>query len=168
MEFARIGTSENADYGAETAEKVRVSTRFAKGGGGDSGETGGVDGWGMDPDKPSNDMKHYLDDFFWRVSLSERYSSSVETKLAQDKKRVDQILNTQLPKYDLHIDYSKETIIEKGWFSANRSFIKAILCLMAYQQPKSFNDNSIVLMSNEWLKQANSRIRLLPFSHVHT
>lgn len=107
--------------------------------------------------KPVNDMKRYLDDFFWRVSLSERYSSAVETKLSQDIKRIDQILKDKLPKYDFQTDTSKEYIINNGWFSANRSFIKAILCLMAYQEPKSFNDNSIVRINNDWLKQANSR-----------
>lgn len=109
------------------------------------------------PIKPVNDMKLYLDDFFWRTSLTERYSSGVETKLAQDIKRIDLILNNKLPKYDTQIDTSKEMIINNGWFSANRSFIKAILCLMAYQEPKSFNDNSIVRINNDWLKQANSR-----------
>jgi len=109
------------------------------------------------PKKPVNDMKRYLDDFFWRVSLSERYSSGLETKLAQDIKRIDQILQNQLPRYDYKPDISKENIINNGWFSANRSFIKAILCLMAYQEPKSFNDNSIVRINNDWLKQANSR-----------
>ncbi|MFE3897597.1 MULTISPECIES: DUF262 domain-containing protein [unclassified Priestia] len=109
------------------------------------------------PNKPVNDMKKYLDDFFWRVSLSERYSSATETKLAQDIKKIDQILKEELPRYDFQVDTSKEFIIKNGWFSANRSFIKAILCLMAYHEPKSFNDNSIVRMNNNWLKQANSR-----------
>ncbi|WP_107937329.1 DUF262 domain-containing protein [Ureibacillus chungkukjangi] len=109
------------------------------------------------PNKPVNDMKLYLDDFFWRISLTERYSSGVETKLSQDIKRMDLILQNQLPKYDVQVDTSKEMIINNGWFSANRSFIKAILCLMAYQEPKSFNDNSIVRINNDWLKQANSR-----------
>ncbi|WP_316568847.1 DUF262 domain-containing protein [Neobacillus sp. YIM B06451] len=109
------------------------------------------------PTKPVNEMKKYLDDFFWRVSLTERYSSGVETKLAQDIKRIDQILKNQLPSYDYQPDTSKDYIINNGWFSANRSFIKAILCLMAYKEPKSFNDNSIVRINNDWLKQANSR-----------
>ena len=109
------------------------------------------------PIKPVNEMKLYLDDFFWRTSLTDRYSSGVETKLSQDIKRIDLILKNQLPKYDVQVDTSKEMIINNGWFSANRSFIKAILCLMAYKEPKSFNDNSIVRINNDWLKQANSR-----------
>lgn len=109
------------------------------------------------PKKPIDEMKLYLDDFFWRTSLTGRYSSSVETKLAQDIKRIELILKKQLPKYEVQVDTSKEMVINNGWFSTSRSFIKAILCLMAYQEPKSFNDNSIVRISNDWLKQANSR-----------
>ncbi|SFD42168.1 hypothetical protein SAMN05216238_101266 [Lentibacillus persicus] len=109
------------------------------------------------PHKPTNERKTYLDDFFWRISLSERYSNSLEGKLAQDIKRVDRILKGSQPKYDHHLDISKEALIENGGFNANRSFIKALLCIMAYQEPKSFSDNSIVRISNDWLKQANSK-----------
>ena len=108
-------------------------------------------------DKPTGDKQKYLEDFFWRCSLSGRYSSSVESKLAQDIKRIDNILMDKLPNYDWSIDPSPEFIINNGWFSAARSYIKAVLCLYAYQQPKSFNDNSIVNISNYWLKQANSK-----------
>jgi hypothetical protein len=109
------------------------------------------------PDKPTGDKQKYLEDYFWRCSLSGRYSSSVESKLAQDIKRIDEILKGNLPTYDWAIDSSKKFIIENGWFSAGRSYIKAILCIYAYFQPKSFNDDSIVNISNYWLKQANSK-----------
>jgi hypothetical protein len=108
-------------------------------------------------DKPTGNKQKYLEDFFWRCSLSGRYSSSVESKLAQDVKRIDQILLGDLPSYDWSIDTSEEFIKSNGWFSAGRSYIKAILCIYAYQLPKSFNDNAIVNISNYWLKQANSK-----------
>ena len=50
-----------------------------------------------------------------------------------------------------------EGIEQNGVFSVGRSYIKAILCILAEHQPKSFADNSIVRISNNWLKQANSR-----------
>jgi hypothetical protein len=109
------------------------------------------------PDKPTGDKQRYLEDFFWRCAISGRYSSSVESKLAQDIKRIDKILNDELPKYDWSVNTSDQFIIDNGWFSAGRSYIKALLCIYAYHQPKSFNDNSIVNISNYWLKQANSK-----------
>lgn len=108
-------------------------------------------------DKPTGNKQKYLQDYFWRCALSGRFSSSTESKLAQDIKRIDTILNDELPKYDWSIDCSTEFIIKNGWFSAGRSYVKAILCIYAYQQPKSFIDDSIVNISNDWLKQANSR-----------
>jgi hypothetical protein len=108
-------------------------------------------------DKPTGDKQKYLQDFFWRCALSERYSSGVESKLSQDIRRIDQILKGELPKYDWTVNTSEDYVIENGWFSAGRSFIKAILCIFAYHQPKSFSDNSIVNVSNYWLKQANSK-----------
>lgn len=108
-------------------------------------------------DKPTGEKQKYLQDYFWRCALSNRFSSSVETKIAQDVKRIDLILKGELPKYEWAIDISEDFILKNGWFSAGRSYIKAILCIYAYYQPKSFNDGSIVNISNYWLKQANSK-----------
>lgn len=108
-------------------------------------------------DKPTGVKQKYLQDYFWRCALSGRFSSSVETKLGQDIRRIDSILREELPKYDWTIDITEEGIINHGWFSAGRSYIKAILCVYAYHQPKSFNDGSLVNISNYWLKQANSK-----------
>ena len=109
------------------------------------------------PDKPDAEQKTFLEDFFWRTSLGGRYSSAVESKLAQDIRRMDSILENESPDYDWGVDLSPKFMLENGWFNAGRSFIKAILCLYAYQIPKSFNDNSLVNISNYWLKQANSK-----------
>lgn len=109
------------------------------------------------PDKPTGKMKDYLEDFFWRVALSGRYSSGTEGKLAQDVKRIDKILKEELPEYDWAISTNPEFIKNNGWFSAGKSYVKGILCIYAYHQPKSFIDNSIVHINNDWLKQANSK-----------
>ncbi|HOD62502.1 MAG TPA: DUF262 domain-containing protein [Bacilli bacterium] len=108
-------------------------------------------------DKPTGEKQKYLQDFFWRVSLGTRYSSGVESKLFQDVKRIDAILKSELPRYDWAIDTSAEFIKSNGWFSAGRSYIKSLLSIYAYHQPKSFIDGSIVHINNGWLKIANSK-----------
>ncbi len=118
-------------------------------------------------DKPTGDKQKYLQDFFWRVALAGRYSSAVESKLTQDIKKIDKILNGELPKYDWPINTSPEFIKDNGWFNAGSSYIKAILCIYAYHQPKSFIDDSLVNISNYWLKQANSK-NYHHFSPKHT
>lgn len=107
--------------------------------------------------RPSDRRRELLEDFFWRISLSGRYSSSVESKLAQDVKRIDAIVGGKDPLYDWPININPDYILEHGWFSASRSYVKAILCLYASKAPKSFNDNSMVNIDNAWLKQANSK-----------
>jgi len=109
------------------------------------------------PDKPTGEMKDLLQDFFWRVSLTSRYSRSAESQIEQDLKRIDQILKGKQPRYDFGVDTSPDFITSNGWFSANRAYVKAILCLLAYHEPKSFSDNSLVRISNDWLKRANSK-----------
>ena len=109
------------------------------------------------PDKPIGDQQKFLQDFFWRVSLAGRYSQGLEGRVAQDLERINLILNGKRPTYDWAVDISVEFLDNNGYFSVSRSFVKALLCLLAYQQPKSFIDNSLVHLDNAYLKQANSR-----------
>lgn len=109
------------------------------------------------PDKPNAKQQQHLQDLFWRVSLGRRYTSSLESRLAQDVRRVDVILRGDLPSYDYAVDTSADFVRDNGYFSASRAYVKAILCLLAYQEPKSFDDNAVVRISNDWLKQVNSK-----------
>ncbi len=109
-------------------------------------------------EKPQAEQRKYLEEFFWRVSLSFRYSSSSESKLAQDIKRIDLILKNQRPSYSemkVYLD-SPQDLIDTN-FSAGNSYCKAILCLLAYQEPKDFQDNGRVILDNSWLKVASSK-----------
>jgi hypothetical protein len=109
------------------------------------------------PNKPVGLKQKYLLDFFWRISLSNRYSSGLENKIAQDIKRIDKILEEKLPAYDYVPRISEENIEDDGYFSVGRSYIKAILCIYSYFLPRSFSDNSQVTIDNDWLKAANSK-----------
>lgn len=106
---------------------------------------------------PTGQMKKRLEDYFWRASLGFRYSSGVESKLAQDIEKIDKIINDQIPKYEWAITINEEYIENNGWFSTGKAFIKAILCLLAKQKPKSFDNNLEVIMDNSWLKIASSK-----------
>jgi hypothetical protein len=109
-------------------------------------------------EKPKGAQIKFLEEFFWRISLSFRYSSSTESKLAQDIKRIDEILKGYRPNYDEIKVYlnSPKDLIETG-FSTGSSYCKAILCLLAYHEPKDFQDNGRVILDDSWLKVANSR-----------
>lgn len=107
--------------------------------------------------KPLGEHQKQLQDLFWRIVLTSRYSSGTENKLGQDVRRVDEILSGKQPVYEEPVNISVEALRNRGWFSAGTAFVKGILCLLAYQQPLSFIDNSLVTINNSWLKQANSK-----------
>lgn len=109
-------------------------------------------------ENPKGNQIKYLEEFFWRASLSFRYSSAAESKLAQDIKRIDKILVGERPNYDDVKVYlnSPQDLIDTN-FSTGNSYCKAVLCLLAYQEPKDFQTNGRVILDNSWLKVANSR-----------
>ena len=109
-------------------------------------------------DNPDANQRKFLEEFFWRMSLSFRYSSASESKLAQDIKRIDLILNGKHPEYsDVNVELdSPQSLIDRN-FSAGNSYCKAVLCLYAYQEPKDFRDNGRVILDNSWLKMAHSK-----------
>lgn len=109
------------------------------------------------PNNPTGEKLRLLIDFFWRVSIGFRYSSSVESKLVQDIEKMDKILTEEQPKYEWGVDYSPEFITNQGYFGTGRSFIKAILCLFAMHKPKSFDNHLDVIIDNSWLKIATSK-----------
>lgn len=110
-------------------------------------------------DKPQSNQRKFLEEFFWRMSLSFRYSSSAESRLAQDIKRIESILNdNERPNYnDIKVDLESPQALIDTNFSAGNSYCKAVLCLLAYQEPKDFQDNGRVILDNSWLKVANSK-----------
>lgn len=109
-------------------------------------------------DKPKWDQIKLLEEFFWRVSLSYRYSSSTESKLAQDIKRIDEILRWNKPNYDdIKVQLNSHQELIETNFSAWSSYCKAILCLLSYHEPKDFQHNWKVILDNSWLKVANSK-----------
>ena len=106
---------------------------------------------------PTGLVKKYLEDFFWRSSLGFRYSSGVESKLAQDIIKIDKIISGEQPKYEWAVNINEDFVMNNGWFSTGKSFIKGILCLYAKQKPKSFDNNLDVIIDNSWLKIASSK-----------
>ena len=109
-------------------------------------------------EQPNAKQSKFLEEFFYRVSLSFRYQSATETKLAQDIKRIDKILSNTHPEYkDIGtLEYSSE-YLQKTSFRAGNSYCKAILCLFAFFQPKGFRNNELVKLDNAFLKIAISK-----------
>ena len=107
--------------------------------------------------KPGPEDISLLEQFFYWAGITYRYSSATESKIAEDLVRMDAIIGGGHPSYPLNeLEVSTEAIIETE-FRAGNAFCKTILCLLAYQSPKSFDTNGIVVLDNSNLKIATSR-----------
>lgn len=106
---------------------------------------------------PSSLQHTLLTQYFWWASLSRRFSSGVEGKIALDLKRMDDILLEHPPSYQGEELFLTMDNLRWHWFSTGDAFCKAILCLYAYFEPKSFATNGLVKIDNSWLKVANSK-----------
>lgn len=106
---------------------------------------------------PSDQQEKMLGQYFWWASLSNRYSSAVENKVAQDLERINQILASNQPSYRGDEVYLTLEALKAKWFSTGDSFCKALLCLYAYQMPRSFNNDGLVKLDNSWLKTSTSK-----------
>ena len=107
--------------------------------------------------KATHKQAQYLEQFFYWVGLTERYSATTESKIAEDFNRMDAVIKGELPTYPESelIVYPRD--IAATWFSAGRAYCKIILCLLAQQAPMSFDTNGSVLLDNSNLKIASSR-----------
>lgn len=107
--------------------------------------------------KPTNEQVRLLEQFFYWVGLTTRYGSGSESKIAEDFNKMDAIVKGNRPGYqstELTVD---PKVIEETGFSTGNAYCKAILCLLAYHQPKSFDTNGVVILDNSHLKIATSR-----------
>ena len=89
----------------------------------------------------TNVQRKMLIDWFWKASISSRFDSAVEGKIAEDIKKIDKLLNNQ----DVVFNYiipkiTEERIIEQN-YSLRSAFCKTIMCLYANQKPKHLENN---------------------------
>lgn len=110
--------------------------------------------------QPTKKQLENLHKYFFRAAFGERFSSSTESKLNEDTKLVEKICkNEKINFKQVDCDESKKYYEEelKYGFSTSSAFDKALLCILAYKDPRKFNDNSSVRLDNSWLNIASSK-----------
>lgn len=107
--------------------------------------------------KPSTKQIRLLEQFFYWCGCTERYTSASDTKITEDLNRMDTIIASNEPPYSQEdLTISKDQI-KQTHFSTGNAFCKSILCLLVYNQPRSFDTDGIVILDNSNLKIASSR-----------
>ena len=102
-----------------------------------------------------------LETYFFRSAFTNRFSSAVESTLNNDIEIIDKIRKEEKIDWNSEIPVNFDKELLKNWlkkpFSTSNAFDKGVLCILAYFQPKRFNDNGLVILDNSWLSRSNSR-----------
>lgn len=119
---------------------------------------------------PNTEQNNLLEEYFWRASLSSRFSSAVESKLEQDCKRIDIIINaknksklndTADDKKNLELNDIEVNIdpaaIKNHRFTTGDAISKSVLCMLASFEPRSLKSNSKIILDNSNLSRSNSK-----------
>ena len=106
---------------------------------------------------PHPNQGKWLIQYFWWASLSQRFSLSTNSRIEEDLNLIEKILEDTPPSYQGKEVSLSLPDLKEAEFSTSDAFCKAILCLYAYFEPKSFNSNSIVKIDNSWLQIISSK-----------
>jgi len=90
-----------------------------------------------------------IEKWFWRASLSNRYDATVEAKIEEDCVEIDEILAGNNPKFDYLIDWDslKNRLIAQP-YNLRNAFVKTILALYSYNEPKNITDGRDVSLDS--------------------
>ena len=113
--------------------------------------------------------KELISDWFWSLTFSQRYSSSSLTRMNEDALWIRSLLEgDNTPKvFTVKLNVGDLKRIRMN----NKSVIKnGILCLMAMNSPRDFDNNDIVTLDNTNASQANSKENhhFFPYSFKQT
>lgn len=107
--------------------------------------------------KPTAKQRKLIQQWFYWVGYTYRYSSGAETKLGEDLARMDKITKEVSPRYPAEELKVPDGTFDEWRFSAGDAACKTVLCLLAFHQPKSFDSNAVVNLDNSNLKIATSK-----------
>ncbi len=105
-------------------------------------------------EKMSTFQKKKIEEWFWKVSFSERYSGVTFTKMGEDKVLFDSIVNSNEIDIDYPINLNIERIksIKMGRSTAVRN---AIICILALKNPQNFRNNQFVPLDRDYFYEFN-------------
>ena len=112
--------------------------------------------------KRGQDVSHrenkVLRQYVYWASLTNRFTSAVDTKVAADLRRMATILEGRSPDYEVAPlnEINADDLIRQP-FSVGNAFCKAVICLLSEKGPRQLKTNGIVKLDNSWLQIASSK-----------
>jgi hypothetical protein len=107
--------------------------------------------------KATKTQRALLEQWIYWTAYNTRYSSGAEAKIIDDLNRMDEIIKETIISYRADEIRIEADEIKDWWFSASDAQCKMVLCVFAFNEPKSLDTNGIVNLDNSNLKIASSR-----------
>lgn len=93
----------------------------------------------------TSQQRKVLKEWFWKASISNRFDSAVEGRIAEDIKNVIlPTLNSKEVIFDYTLPIITEEKIKKQKYSLGSAFAKTIMCMYAFKNPRHLENNKFV------------------------
>ena len=106
--------------------------------------------------------------WFWRVTLSERYSATSPSRMAEDALKLREAIEGKEITFDYSARVTPEAVAHTKMSSTNSALRNAYICMMALRRPKSLKDGSPINLTDSFfanLKRAE-RHHIFPVSYL--
>lgn len=103
--------------------------------------------------------RRILWDWFWRVTLSERYSSTSPSKMAEDARKLRQAGAGEAVTFNYPSTITAEGILRTKMTSSTSSVRNAVLCMLALKPPLNLKDGSEVELTDDFFSNVKKAER---------
>lgn len=106
--------------------------------------------------------------WFWRVTLSERYGTTTPSRMAEDAKKLKGMLAGEAVSFDYVSTATPEEVERTSMTATSSALRNAVLCLLTMRQPRNFKDGSKINLKNDFfsdLKQPE-RHHIFPAAYL--
>lgn len=106
--------------------------------------------------------------WFWQVTLSERYSSTSPSRMAEDAQKLRGLIRGEEITFDYPAKITPEAVARNRMTRTTSALRNAVICMLALKQPRNLKDGSSVNLSDKFfskLKKAE-RHHIFPVGYL--
>lgn len=122
----------------------------------------------IDRNSVKREHMELIDKWFWRSSLSGRYSKATQGRMTEDAKKMKKIANDNLDvDFDFPPQISKESLIQGNIKRSTSGVRNAFLCLLARNNPRHFeNGTEIDLTESQYVDFRINKHHIFPNAYL--
>ena len=114
--------------------------------------------------------REVLWNWFWRVTLSERYGSTSPSRMAEDAQKLRQLIDGEDVSFDYPFEVTAEGVARTKMTSTRSALRNGAICMLVLKQPKNLGDGSPVNLADDFFSDLKSpeRHHIFPVGYLRT